>query len=74
MNRHDRRRAKKTGNIWANYNGPGKGITQEQIRELCAQWGIPEHYDAQGNGYYKREDFEPIWALLGIGTKQKPPS
>lgn len=51
---------------WANYNGPGKPITQQQLAELLAQCGIKERFDENGNGYYAREDFEPVWKRLGI--------
>jgi hypothetical protein len=56
---------------WANYNGPGKPLTKEQLAALLARWGIKERFDENGNGYYAREDFEAVWKHLGIGIAKR---
>jgi hypothetical protein len=45
-------------NRWANFNGPGKPITKEQLAEILADVGVEEQFDENGEGYYRREDIE----------------
>lgn len=56
----------KRSNLWANYNGPGKPITEQQLAKLLATVGIKERFDENGNGYYTREDFVTAWVQLGL--------
>jgi hypothetical protein len=53
-------------NKWRDYNGPGRPITEQQIEELLALYGISPHVNAAGEKYWKREDFEPVWKKLGL--------
>lgn len=55
-------------NRWANYNGPGKPLTDKQLEELLLkECGIKARIDENGKGYYLRSDFEAAWERLGIG-------
>ena len=38
----------KRRNKWANHNGPGKPITQEQLAELWVSLGVKERFDENG--------------------------
>jgi hypothetical protein len=58
-------------NPWANYNGKGRPITTKQLAELLARWGVKERFDENGNGYYDRKDFEPIWDYLDRSKQSK---
>jgi len=52
-------------NRWANYNGKGKPITPEQLKELLRPFGHQPRYEMQADGtvqeVWYREDFEPAW-------------
>jgi len=52
-------------NRWANYNGKGKPITAEQLKELLRPFGIQPRREVQADGtvqeVWHREDFEPVW-------------
>ena len=58
----------KKPNIWRDYNGPGKPITEAQIIELLSKYGIKPRIGPNGKSYFHREDFEQIWKHYGIGT------
>ena len=68
-------RAKATGpcggNPWANYNGPGKPITEKQVEALLAPLGIHPRIKKRPDGtierFYAREQFEEAWKSLGLG-------
>ena len=63
----------KPGNrkTWANYNGPGKPITEEQLEALLAPFGIRPRIKKRPDGtvekFYAREQFEEAWKALGLG-------
>lgn len=57
---------------WSDFNGPGKGITEQQLEEILAQYGIyPEIIDGQKG--YSRKQFEDIWQYLDEKAQGKPP-
>jgi hypothetical protein len=60
---------------WANYNGPGKPITEEQLQALLAPFGIQRRTKRRPDGtiekFYAREQFEEAWKALGL-VKGKP--
>ena len=59
---------------WANYNGPNKPITAEQLHQLLAErFGIEPQWlciNGQWGWGYKREQFERLWELYGMNEGQ----
>jgi hypothetical protein len=50
---------------WANYNGPGKPITVEQLHQILAErYGIEPTRLPNGEWGYWREQFEAAWSHL----------
>ena len=62
---------KKRPHPWADYNGPGKGITVKQMHELLAKWGIEPVKLENGEWGFKREQFETAWAILRARGEMK---
>jgi hypothetical protein len=58
MTRHSKNR-------WANFNGPGKPITEAQVKEILGSMGVEPHYRMKPDGsvteFWRREDFEPAF-------------
>lgn len=62
---------KRRRHIWRDYNGPGKPITEAQLIELLAEYGIKPRVAADGSTYFLREDFEGVWKHLGIDQPKR---
>jgi hypothetical protein len=56
-------------NYWANYNGPGRPITEEQIEELLSREGIKPRIAPDGTKYFHRDDFQEAFKRLGVRKK-----